>query len=524
MNILTKLSLLVLAAMPAQAWGGLTDVRPSLYSDPSADIITQTPAGALHSGLYRQSTGFFYGTKRIADGMSGSYVVAPDKHTYYIQDIFSQYRPGTWVKAELRGDTLYMPTPQHVDSYQSSDGTIDIYLRNLKFDKDKQTYVVDDDHTEAKFVMCGDTLKQVSPQLLGMTDGEGAYMLYGDYNLMMFPNKDEVPTPPDNLATERYALTYKDEYGDAQSKLVRLTVGSSDVWMGDFSNEYPKAWIHGTYKDHRITFGNTQYLGYAKSHHVYFVTGVTVPVSDPVTGEEGETYEMSRNIRLDESDGVYQSDNVMFTNWGKQDVNFRECFSQPRLSKFIETVQTPCNPVILAFNAYDSSLKYGSLSFTIPTVSTTGTALNPDSLFYNVYTDERLLTFRAAKYGLATDMTDIPYAFTDGKTFASDPSDPSTRIIYFLERVGSYYKRIGVQAIYRAAGEERRSSIIYSDGTEVPAEPSTGIHHAEASRDVVVTIYHDLCGRRVDKPRSGVYVKSVRFVDGTTKQSKVIVK
>jgi len=525
MRKITCISMLVLAAMPALAQGGPQGARPLLLPSATAsDIITNTPAGTLHSGLYRQSVGFFYGTKRNADGMSGAYVVAPDKKTYYIQDIFSQYRPGTWVRGELRGDTIYVPTPQHIDSYQSSDGGIEIYLRNLKYDNNQQTYVVDTDNTEAKFVMSGDTLKQVSPQLLGMTYDDGTYMLYGDYNLVMFPNKDVVTTPPADLKTERYALSYKDEYGDAQSKLVKLSIGSSDAWLGEFSSEYPNAWIKGTVKNNRITFNSKQYLGYTNSHHYYFVAGVTVPIADPETGETGETYEMSRNIRLDYDGDTYKSDNVMFTNWGKLDVNFRECFSEPRLSKFVETEQTPSNPTIQAFKAYDSSYKYGSLSFTIPTVSTTGVALNPDSLFYNVYTDERLLTFRATKYGLAKDMTDIPYNFTDGKTFVTSTSDPNTRIIYYLERVGTYYKRIGVQAIYRTAGKEHKSSIIYSDGTEVPVTPATGISSTGALKGEPVTTYYDLSGRKVTKPSSGVYVKSERFADGTTKQSKVIMK
>ena len=90
--------------------------------------------------------------------------------------------------------------------------------------------------------------------------------------------------------------------------------------------------------------------------------------------------------------------------------------------------------------------------------------------------------------------------------------------------MGTYYTRIGVQAIYRAAGKEHRSSIIYSDGKEVPVTPATGIRDAVAPKGEAVTTYYDLSGRRVSKPTSGVYVKSERFADGTARQSKVILK
>ena len=528
MKLFACLSLLTLAVMPASAQGGLNKGgRPlSLHKSSSAsDVIYNTPAGTLHSRLYRRSVGFFYGTKRMADGLSGSYVVAPDKQTYYIQNIFSQYQCGSWVKGTLLGDTIYVSTPQHIDSFEDNGGTVDIYLRNLKYDKLKDTYVVDSANTEAKFVMSGDTLKQVSDHLLGMTDQEGNYMLYGDYDLMMFPNKDEVVTAPSDLQTERYELSYKDEYGDNQKRLVRLALGNNDVWLGDFSDKYPKAWVKGTRKDKRLTFANEQYLGYTDSHHIYFVTGVVVPVTDPATGETGETFELSRNIRCDDDGGTYKSENAMFTSWGKQDVNYRECFDQPRLTKFRQTEQTPSNPVIQGFQAYDNDNKYGSLSFTIPTVSISDEVIDPDSLYYNIYTDERLLTFKATKYGLATDMTDIPYSFTDGQTFAASTSDPLVRIVYFKERVGTYYKRIGVQAIYRTLGKAHKSSIVYNDGTEVPADnPVTAVKEVTHHAGSPIISYYDLAGRRVQNPVKGLYVVSEHYANGIVKQRKVMVR
>lgn len=528
MRLYTCLLLLTLAVMPASAQGGLNSGgRPlSLHKEASAsDIIYNTPAGTLHSGLYRQSVGFFYGAKRVADGMSGTYVVASDKKTYYIQNIFSQYQCGSWVKGTLTGDTIYVATPQHIDYFEDNGEVVNIYLRNLKYDKLNDTYVVDSANTEAKFVMSGDTLKQVSDQLLGMTDQKGTYMLYGDYNLMMFPNKDEVVKVPSGLKSERYELSYKDEHGESQKKLVRLAVGNSDVWLGDFSMKYPKAWVKGTLKDKRITFSNGQYLGYTDSHHIYFVTGVTVPVTDPDTGEAGETFELSRNIRFDADGDAYKSDNVMFTNWGKQDVNYKECFDQPRLTKFVLTEQTPSNPVIQGYQAYDNDNKYGSLSFTIPSVSNTGVALDPDSLFYNIYTDERLLTFKTTKYGLDRDMTDIPFDFTDGHTFAASASDPLVRIVYFKERVGTYYKRIGVQAIYHGLGKAHKSAIVYNDGTEVAGDdPVTAVTEVVMPAGRPTVSYYDLAGRRVLKPENGVYIKSERLADGVIRQRKIIVR
>ena len=116
MKISTCFSLLLLAALPATAQNSIqAALAPGTPKAPALpDTIIYSPQGTLYNGLYRQSVGYFYGTPRNADGIEGTYVVGNDKVSYYIKNIFSQFQPGTWVKATLRGDTLYMPTPQLV--------------------------------------------------------------------------------------------------------------------------------------------------------------------------------------------------------------------------------------------------------------------------------------------------------------------------------------------------------------------------------------------------------------------------
>ena len=112
----TTLLSLMLAALPAAAQDGITKAQlPALHMAAQRDAIIDTPQGTLYNGLYRQSVGYFFGTPRNADGIAGAYVVGNDKVTYYIQNIFSQFQSGTWVKATLQGDTLYMATPQPVE-------------------------------------------------------------------------------------------------------------------------------------------------------------------------------------------------------------------------------------------------------------------------------------------------------------------------------------------------------------------------------------------------------------------------
>ena len=516
----TTLLSLMLAVLPAAAQNGITKAQlPALHMAAQRDAIIDTPQGTLHNGLYRQSVGYFFGTPRNADGIAGTYVVGNDKVTYYIQNIFSQFQSGTWVKATLLGDTLYMATPQPVYSYTDDGETIHIYLSNMKYDDERQTFVTDTENTTAKFVVRGDTLKQVSPQLLGMTGDSGEWMLYGDCDLKIFRNRDTVAEAPATLTTQRYALTYNDENGDRQSRLVKLGFDGNDVWLGQLSDRFPTNWVKGEKGKDRIVFENQQYFGFKDNHHVYFTTGEREEATDPQTGETGEVYVLAPQIRFDLDGDGYKSDGVMFTNWGKKDVNFRDCYEQPRLEKFVETPQTPANPIPVDFSPYDSDDKYGTFSFILPSLSTTGEVLNPDRLYYNIYVDERLLTFKATRYGLDEDMTDIPYSFTDGHTFTASTTHSHGRIVYFKEKVGSYYSHIGVRAIYRGAGESHGSDIVYNDG-EVTDTITAPIY----SRQATSVSYFDLTGRRVNTTQKGVIIKRETLPDGTVRYQKVSVK
>ena len=52
----------------------------------------------------------------------------------------------------------------------------------------------------------------------------------------------------------------------------------------------------------------------------------------------------------------------------------------------------------------------------------------------------------------------------------------------------------------------------------------TGINAATSSRIVDTVNYYDLSGRKVLIPNGGVYIKSIRYKDGTTLNQKVLVK
>jgi hypothetical protein len=53
---------------------------------------------------------------------------------------------------------------------------------------------------------------------------------------------------------------------------------------------------------------------------------------------------------------------------------------------------------------------------------------------------------------------------------------------------------------------------------------TVGINGIENNAEVIETIYHDLQGRRMEEPSTGIFIKKEILSDGTTRVSKVIVR
>ena len=118
-------------------------------------------------------------------------------------------------------------------------------------------------------------------------------------------------------------------------------------------------------------------------------------------------------------------------------------------------------------------------------------------------------------------MTEIPFGWYD----ANYDIYLSFFTIYFEPA-----KNVGIQSIYRGAGVERRSNIVYFDlaTSQIVTEPwndeTVGIAPAQTSTDVKAVSYYDATGRRVNADAKGLIIKSVTLSDGTLQNIKVINK
>lgn len=479
--------------------------------------ITSTPKGKLHGNLYRTSSSYvtYYSTTytKDADGLIGAYVIGEDGNVY-IKNPFSQFVTDSWMKGTVAGDTIVVSTPQAIYSYIDNDGPNDYFVWNMKYDEANNTFVRDTDNPDAKFVFRGDTLVQASPGMLGMTVTSGNWIGYGDYNIKMYPVGDEITQKPEGQAQD-YTIAYTDEYGEDKKANVQCVIKDNELYLGNFSYETPDSWIKGKIEGNKLVFSSPQYLGPGKSnHHLYFMAGQRVKVWDAENNEYVDTYESCDKIEFAHDGNTYKSDSVMFLNWGRHTVHYRNAYEEPVLGEYMETPATPQDPVIKAFQEYKAQIGYGAIRFNIYKKATTGEELNIKKLFYNIYVDDKVYTFEPKYYpNITEDMTDIPYDFDEERDFRANGDD---HIVYFSVKD---FKRMGVQSIYKGGNATRKSSIIYNVGEPVIDGVSTV---EDDSREVVSEVCCDLAGRQIAEPHRGVYIKTVTFADGSKRNYKMM--
>ena len=177
----------------------------------------------------------------------------------------------------------------------------------------------------------------------------------------------------------------------------------------------------------------------------------------------------------------------------------------------------PLPPKLTAFQAYDPNPwgGPGGLQFTLSYYSSDFNYLDPSHLYYNLYIDDELVTFSPDDYqNLETEMTDVPYSFSDQYEFYK--YDENHRTIYFYKDVK---KKIGMEAVY-VDGDLRFGSGI----TEYyPNGDPTGVDMTEATVKQIKSVdFYDLSGRKLSAPAKGICIRTITYTDGSKASRKIV--
>ena len=508
----------------------------------ASTILFEQPEGTLYDNLVASYGGYsmnwLYGLMDVStDGGMAKIVDGADGNVY-IYNLPTSLNAGSWVKAErAEGDTLVIHR-QLIDQREGNDAVYDYYITKLVWEW------VDEEAGEGRFVEAqGDTdiklifsngvltstEENIDPFVEGnyaigavyTTDGE-KFTWEGatNWNIRIEALTDEPIQLPAGAELETITVSYSTPTGVSTADQVKCAFVGDDIYL-----LISGAYIKGTISSDKVIFKSGQYLGiYYGAYHLFFVGEHYFPIVDEATGNTQYGAELLDELVFDydAANRSFKTDEVFVINVGKQTTRlYLTALVAPHFYFFEEVPATPADPTITNYNATLSEYGYNALQFRIEATDTDGNFLVPEKLSWQAYIDDEPFIFTPDDYeGLTEEMEEIPYGWYD-----SNYDIYTSFFTFYFEPA----KNVGIQTIYRGAGVERRSNIVYFDlaTSQIVTEPwnntETGIASASTAATQAVT-YFDAAGRKVNADAKGLVIKQVTLADGTLKTVKLIRK
>ena len=457
-------------------------VKATRRANRALDIISEQPAG--QKKVYSRSGKAYYPFwsyvfSTTVEGAVGS-VVFGDNNEVYFKNLISQAKTNTWVKGTLSGSTITLQLPQMVLFYD--DYGYGLEVSKLTFDQAEgwyvkaanQTLTLNYDATTGR-ITCND--------VIGLTyDNDESWSGYADFDIVFEKVTDTLVEAPEGLQTTTYALSAEGYSGS----LVQVGFSGNDVYVQGIDKNLPETWVKGTVEGDKVVFKNGQYIGADEvaGYHQYLISATAEEKYDADYDEYYTEYTLSDGditFNYDAATKTLSESSTFLINAGKNVANYLNAFSNAKLATFTEVAATPATPVISelyegGWDYYNSGYGWGSFAFDLPTLDTDGNYIMPEKLSYQLYTkvngEVKPMTISPEDFTyLEETMTEIPYGFQDGWDIYANGT---TQTVYY-HVVGP--EAYGVQAIYRGAGEERRSEIawaeVYDLGAEVQPDAAT---------------------------------------------------
>lgn len=275
-------------------------------------------------------------------------------------------------------------------------------------------------------------------------------------------------TVPTDLETSSYKFNGTDTYNN-QATTFEVQVGfkGNDVYFQGLSYYLPEAWVKGTLADGIVTIPGW-YLGVYESFfgdYDLVFGGATFAYNaeaDKFTCAEYQTY--AEGYAMDE-------------------------YADITLTKLTEVAATPVEPQITSFAVAGET--YPKVNFNISLTGTNGEDLLESKTSYIFFVqkgnESSPLELTTDLYTeLEANMTEIPYTF-------SDDYDIYNSLLYLNQGETELrsWDKLGLQTIYRGAGEEHKSTINWFDvrayWAEVDGE-ATAVENANVAVKAVKSI------------------------------------
>ena len=380
---------------------------------------------------------------RSKDTLDITVKVAYDGDDVYMSGL-SYFLPNAFVKGTFTNDTtIVFAQWQYFGSYSFSDGAADLYFGGVSNDNKPQDCVAIYDAVNDVF-----TFKGYAGEFYSMGDNSGLTS-YWKPGLTVSKIEGDVELPveaPSDLVTEDWSYAGLDYWHDTEvSKVVKVGFYGEDVYLQGLCDYLPEAWLKGTIDGNIITFPGYQLYGTYANYKMYMrgLTGDEFGDGDVIFTYDAEAGKMTTEQAIFLT-GIKGSDGGNFS--AEKNVV---------LTKIVEKPGVPANPTFgnMQFNPKDDKIEAK-----IAVVDTEGNGLVTNKLFYKLYIKDELgsdaaLTFTKDLYPtLENDMEEIPYVLEDAD-FANG--------VVTLKMEHADWNQIGLQSIYKGAGETHESEIVW---------------------------------------------------------------
>lgn len=479
---------------------GLEQGEPAVIRAPKKAIsgdesyITEQPEGR-HQFYTRSGWAYYvyiiYVTNSEYSGAVGN-VVFGENNEIYIKNIISQLPTDSWVKGQIDGSKIVIDFPQKalvMEGGPDIDGE-EYNVEMVTYDADEQWYVPAKKQTltlnynaNNGTISCpAGSAIATGESIIGLVDVNEEWAGYGDWAFTMKEMNDTPVTAPEGLETSDYAVT-ADDFGGT---IAQVGFQGNDVYVQGLYPGMPEAWVKGTIEGNKATFKNGQFMGADEStgYYQYLVSGTVVEKYDDYFEIYYTEYELADGdvtFDYDAATKTFSNSSCFLVNAGTEDVSYAAAYNNATLLPFEEVAATPATPVWDGiseggFEYYSYGYGWGYLSFNIPTADVDGNFILPEKLSFQIYTrvngEEKPLTLSANNYVyFDEDMDEVPFGYSDGWDVAF--SGNNADLYYYV--IGP--EAFGVQSIYRGAGEEHRSEIVWCEveglGAEVQPDAAT---------------------------------------------------
>lgn len=517
------------------------------------DSLITSPEGTAVNNMMRSDVSFYsyfgYLIESDSEAGLGSYVLGADGNIYLTNPLSTLSTEGK-LKLTKRNDSTYVAyLPQAIYSEESEDGSTFYAYANRLVAKtsDDGVFWYPDTLSDGT---CNDSivfsykdgeLSQADQsqvygypyEMLGLTDATGSWYGYGSGNIAYKPLTETVTPIPADTTSATYKFTYNTvvdstgtEVPTTVLKQVALSKNGKDIYLHDPANDDADLWIHGTISDDKKTISfPEQFLGADSSisSYLWMKPGTATVEYSSSNGSYGYSYEFADKDTLtftyDAATGSFSLDapEALIVNASKTRVYYSGAYVAPKYEPFTEVAATPANPKFDSYQAYSESNGYGAVQFEIPSTDVDGNILNTNKLSYNFFVDDpdEPFEFSTDEYtALTENMTEVPYNFSDSWDFYAT-GDQHTIYFYF-----DGAEKFGLQSIYRGAGEEHKSDVVWLD---IAAYTSVkGI--VNNNTKVAKTEMFDITGRKVNSTYKGMVIKKTTFADGSVKTAKLLNK